>query len=308
MSEREPHPHHLRETVGGIMVALAALQFGVVIILGKQLGDVADPIPVEAMLSIRFGVSALVLAAALAATRRPLLAAEGERRGLALLAIFGYGTEATFFFLSLRHGTAAAVTLLFFLYPVVVAIFSWLAGSGRPNRLTIVALLAAMTGAAIVVVTGAGLAIEPIGILFAFTSATIYAAYLVGSDVVLRRTPALTSGMWVGAGASLGLFVWALVAGRWRLPSDGREWIAIVAMGIATAGAFFGLMERIRRIGALRTAIVSALEPLAASLLAWLVLREVVTGGVLLGGTFILAGAITASLARRATPQEQQIP
>jgi hypothetical protein len=33
-----------------------------------------------------------------------------------------------------------------------------------------------------------------------------------------------------------------------------------------------------------------------------------VTGGVLLGGTLILGGAIAASLARRATPQEQQIP
>ncbi|MFM8999248.1 MAG: hypothetical protein ACKOKE_04150, partial [Actinomycetota bacterium] len=69
MSERESHPHHhVRETVGGSMVALAALQIGVVITLGKRHGDVTDPTPVEAMLSIRIAVSALVPAAALAAT------------------------------------------------------------------------------------------------------------------------------------------------------------------------------------------------------------------------------------------------
>ena len=67
-------------------------------------------------------------------------------------------------------------------------------------------------------------------------------------------------------------------------------------------------MEGIQRIGAVRTAIVSALEPLAAATLAWLFLGEVVTWGIAIGGTLILVAAVTASLARSATPQEQQIP
>ena len=304
MSEHDPW----HETAGGLLVGLAALLFGVVIILGKRVSSLADPLPVEAMLSVRFAVGALVLAAALAATRRPLLAAPGERRGLALLAVFGYGVEATCFFLALRHGTAAAVTLLFFLYPVVVAAFAWLAGGGAPNRLTVGSLVCAMVGAGIVVATGAGLAIEAIGVAYAFASAIVYSAYLVAADRVLRRTNSLTSGMWVGGGASIGLFLWANAVGHWRWPAGGAEWWPVVGMGIATAGAFFCLMEGIQRIGALRTAIVSALEPLAASVLAWLVLGEVVTGGIVLGGALILAGAVAASLARRSVPpQEQQI-
>ena len=80
-------------------------------------------------------------------------------------------------------------------------------------------------------------------------------------------------------------------------------------MGFATAGAFVCLMEAIRRVGALRTAIISALEPLAASVLAWIILGERVSGGVAFGGALILSGAVTASLARRTPPaQEQQIP
>lgn len=300
--------HVRHDAVGGLLAGAAALFFGVVIILGKRVSALTDPIPVEAMLSVRFAVAAVVMAAALAATRRPLLAEPGERRGLALLSIFGYGVEATFFFLALRHGTAAAVTLLFFIYPVTVAFGAWLVGQGRPTRLTVVALLCALVGAAIVVATGSGLAIEAIGVVFAFTSAVVYSGYLVAADVVLRRTNSLTSGMWVSAGASVGLFLWAVAVGHWRVPTPA-EWGPIVGMGVATAGAFVCLMEGIRRVGALRTAIISALEPLAASVLAWIVLGERVTGGVALGGALILAGAVTASLARRTpTAQEQQIP
>ena len=76
--------HARHDAIGGVLAGLAALFFGGVIILGKQVSDLADPIPVEAMLSIRFAVAAVVMAAALAVTRRPLLAEPGERRGLAL--------------------------------------------------------------------------------------------------------------------------------------------------------------------------------------------------------------------------------
>ena len=79
-------------------------------------------------------------------------------------------------------------------------------------------------------------------------------------------------------------------------------------MGLASAGAFFFLMEALNRIGAVRTSIVSAMEPLAAAVLGLVFLDESVTFGVAAGGTLILAGAIMASFARSPTPQEQQVP
>ena len=45
--------HARHDAIGGVLAGLAALFFGGVIILGKQVSDLADPIPVEAMLSIR---------------------------------------------------------------------------------------------------------------------------------------------------------------------------------------------------------------------------------------------------------------
>ena len=292
--------------MGGALAALASLQFGVIVVVGKRVLE--RGMSVESMLAIRFAVAAIVLTVALVAVRRPLFAAPGERKGLALLAVFGYGVEATFFFTAAQHGTAAAVTLLFFTYPVFVMLGAWSFGRGSPARLTMIALLCALAGAAIVAGTGAGLSVEVAGIVFALAAALTFSGYLVGADFVLRKTNPMTSAMWVSGGASAGLFLFAAISGRSTLPTGSEDMWAILVMGLASAGAFVCLMGALQRIGAVRTAIVSATEPLAAALLGYLYLGESVSAGTAAGGALILIGAVLASLARAVTPREQQIP
>jgi drug/metabolite transporter (DMT)-like permease len=282
--------------VGGVLAAAASLQFGAIVVTGKRV--VERGMSVESMLAYRFGVAAVLLAVLLSALRRPLVAARGERGGLALLAVVGYAAEATFFFTATRHGTAAAVSLLFFTYPVFVTLGAWLAGRGAPARLTIVALACAFAGAAIVAGAGSGLAIEAAGVVFALASALTYSAYLVGSDVVLRRTSPLTSAMWVSAGASASLFAFSVVASRYTSPQVAADWWSILGMGVASAGAFACLLGALQRIGAVRTAIISATEPLSAAFLGYVFLDEGVGAATAIGGLLILVGAVVASAAR----------
>ncbi|MGH2591624.1 MAG: DMT family transporter, partial [Actinomycetota bacterium] len=175
-------------------------------------------------------------------------------------------------------------------------------------RLTVVALVCAVAGAAIVAGTGAGLAIETAGVAFALAAAVTYSAYLVGADLVLRLTNPLTSAMWVSGGASVALFAFSTIAGRFTSPTNAADWWALLAMGLASAGAFVCLMGALQRIGAVRTAIVSATEPLSAAFLGFVFLNETVGAGTAIGGGLILVAAVVASLARAATPREQQIP
>jgi len=256
-----------RDLFGGVLAAAASLQFGVIVVVGKRVLE--RGMTVESMLAFRFWVAASLLVLVLVVLRRPLLAAPGERVGTAALAVFGYGVEATFFFTAARHGTAAAVTLLFFTYPVFVTLGAWFFGRRSPARLTVAALVLAVVGAGIVAGTGAGLSIDSTGVVFALAAALTYSAYLLGADAVLRRTHPL---------------------------------------GAASAGAFVCLMGALQRIGAVRTAIVSATEPLSAALLGYLFLGEAVDAGTAIGGGLILVAAVMASLARAAMPREQQIP
>jgi drug/metabolite transporter (DMT)-like permease len=63
--------------VGGALAALASLQFGVIVVVGKRVLE--RGMTVESMLAFRFAVAAIVLRVALVALGRPLVAAPGER-------------------------------------------------------------------------------------------------------------------------------------------------------------------------------------------------------------------------------------
>jgi drug/metabolite transporter (DMT)-like permease len=291
--------------LGGAFIALAALQFGAVVVIGKI---VQRHLAVPSMLAIRFGIAAALLAAALVVRGQTPLPASGERVALAALGVFGYAVEATLFFLALQHGQAAAVTLLFFTYPVIVALVSWAMGRGAPGWLLGGSLVCATGGAALMVLASGGLAIRPLGVMFALLAATAFSGYLILADMVLKRTPPLAGSMWVSAWAAIGLGVYALVAGQAHAPGEVPQWIRLGGMGVATAGAFVCLFAGLLRLGPLRTAIVAATEPLAAAVLAAVFLHEQIRAAVAAGGVLILMAAVAASLARARAPTEPPLP
>jgi drug/metabolite transporter (DMT)-like permease len=289
---------------GGLFSLAAAVQFGVVVVFASRLAH--RGLPVTATLALRFGIASVILLCVLAALGRPLAPVRGERAGAVALALAGYAVESSFFFAALAHGTAAAVTLLFYTYPVVVAFGSWVVlRRGAPPRGTAIALLLAAAGVGTVVGVGGSLAIEPAGVVLALLSSVVISGYMLGVDVVFRRTHPLTSAMWVSGATSIALFVASVATGRWSAPGGWSEWGPIAGMGVATAGAFVCLLEGIRRIGAERSSIVSSAEPLAAAVLAWAFLGQAVGVGVAVGGALILAGAVLASLGRDHVPERE---
>jgi drug/metabolite transporter (DMT)-like permease len=294
------------DIAGGLLVALSSLLFGVIVILGRFTAD--SGIPVTGLLALRFGLCALILAAVLIATRRPLMAAEGERIGAALAGVAGYAVEASFFFAALRHGNAAPATLLFYTYPIFVTVASWVLGRGRPTRSTVVSLVLGVVGAALVVVGGGDLSIQTLGVVLALCSAVTYTGYILGAERVLRRTQPLTSSLWVSGAAGVGLAIFAAATGSFRVPSTIEDWLPIVGMSVATAAAFVCMFAGLQRLGAVRTAIISSMEPLAAALLAVAFLGEAVGAAVALGGVLIVAGAVIASAALGSAPAEPPIP
>jgi drug/metabolite transporter (DMT)-like permease len=304
----EPKPRN-EDAVGGALIVLASLMFGIVVVLGRIVEQGPKGMPVPMMLSIRFGGAAVLLFGLLVVLRRPLLPQRGERLGLAVLAVAGYAVESSLFFLAVQHGEAAAVTLLFFTYPIVVTAGSMALGQGAPGRVVLLSLASAIAGSALVILAGGGLAIQGLGVAFALAAACVYSCYLLGVDRVVRMTEPLAGAMWVSLFASLGLVTYAALSGNLQAPDGLRQWAPLAGMGAATAAAFVCLFAGLRRLGPVRTAVVAATEPLAATVLAFLFLDQPVRPGVVAGGVLILSGAIAASLARGGAPAvEPEVP
>jgi drug/metabolite transporter (DMT)-like permease len=284
-----------RDVVGGLLVALGALLFGSVVVIGRT--ETVQDLPVASLLAVRFGVAALVLAGVLGASRQSLRPGAGEWLPLLALGALGYGVESGLFFLALGRGTAATVTLLFYTYPVWVAALSAALGLGVPGLLVGGSLVAAVAGSGLVVGASRGLDITAAGIAFALASAVAISLFLVGLERWIRRTPPLVSSVWVAISASAALAVAAVATGA-RFPTGGEAWLAVVAMGLLTSGAFGLLFLGVRRLGAVRSSIVASLEPVMAAVLALAFLGEALRLGVIGGGALILGGAVAASLAR----------
>jgi drug/metabolite transporter (DMT)-like permease len=260
------------------------------------------------MLAVRFAIAAAALAIVLVVTRQTLAAARRERLWLVALGVLGYAIEASLFFAALRHGQAAAVTLLFFTYPVFVALAWMMLGRGAPGLLLVVALVCAMSGSALVIAFSGRLAITPIGVAFSVGSALSFTGYLLVLDHAVRRTDPLVTSMWVAGAASVALLVYAVASGGSWTTSGAKTWLELAGMGVATAGAFVCLFVGLKRLGPVRTSIVAAAEPLATTLLAWAILQERIRPVTAAGGALILIGAVTATLSRPAPPSEQPVP
>lgn len=294
------------DPVGGALIGLTSLQFGAVVVLGKKAS--ASGLSVASLLAYRFAIAAALLAVSLAALRQPLLAARGEGWRLGLLGMAGYALEAGLFFAALRHGTASAVTLLFFTYPVWVSAISVLSGKGRPRGVLVAAMVAAVAGAGIVVLASGETGIDPAGVTLALGSAIAFSIYLAGADAAVERTNSLTGAMWVSASAGTGLALYAIVSSSGQWPAGLGQWAPLVGMAVLTAGAFVCLFAGLRRLGAVRTSIVAASEPLAATVLAALFLGERIRPGTAAGGALILGAAIAASVSRQPAAAEGPPP
>jgi drug/metabolite transporter (DMT)-like permease len=294
-----------RDPVGGVIVGFAALLFGSVVVIGRS--EPIQAMPVPTLLAVRFGIAAAALALVVVATRRSLRAAPGEGGRLFFLGAVLYALESALFFLALERGTAATVTLLFYTYPVLVALLSATTGGGLPGWVVGGSLMAAVAGTIIVVASSGGLDISVAGIGFALGSALTFSVYLVGADRLIRRTPPLATAMWVSLSASLGLAAAAVVTEVAALPATAAR-VPVAGMGVLTAGAFFFLFLGLRRVGAVRSSVIASLEPVAAAVLAAIFVDEPIRAGVFAGGVLILAGAIAATVARGVPRRETAMP
>jgi drug/metabolite transporter (DMT)-like permease len=258
-------------------------------------------------LSLRFAVAGLFLLGMLRVAGRPLLPPRGERFRAIFLGAGLYTFEATCFYLALQRGTAAAVALLFYLYPAVVTVVEVALGTLQVRIMTLVSLSLALIGGTTVAIGGGRVAITAGGVGFVLGSVGLFSAYIVAGHRVIPRTDALTAATWTALGAAGGVTVLGFGQRALHVPS-GRALVAIVATATATAIAFTLFFVVLTRLGPSRTAIIMALEAVFGVVLSAVFLGERVRPLVVVGGATILAAAVLAAIFQPAEAQEAAPP
>ncbi|MFC4551593.1 MULTISPECIES: DMT family transporter [Halorussus] len=274
--------------VGTALVVASAVGFGTLGIFGKLAA--AEGMTIPTLLSFRFVLASVVvwLALGVRGELRPL-GGRDLAAGLALGAL-GYAVMSGLYFWGLTFMTAGLVGVILYTYPVFVVALAAARLGERVTRRTALALLAALSGVALV--TGADPAgADPVGVAVVLGAAAVYAGYITASRATLSSVDASALTAHVLPAAAVAYVAYGAASGRLAVPATGREWAIVVAIAVvATALPILAFFAGIRRIGASRASIVSTVEPVVTLALGAAVLEEPITAATVAGAALVLVG------------------
>ncbi|NML25330.1 DMT family transporter [Zoogloea dura] len=253
--------------LGASLVALSAASFGAMAIFARL--ALAEGVDVPTMLFLRFAVAGGLLAVFMAVSGRPWPVGRNQRV-LILMGAVGYVGQSFCFFSALGHASAGLVALLLYLYPFIVTVLGVLFLGERLTRLRLGAVLAALSGTALIL--GSGIDGSPLGIGFGLAAALIYSVYILVGGKVLREEDPLAAAavVMLAAAAVFGVQMLLQVPAP---PTTPTAWAAVIAIAlVSTIVAMVGFFAGLRRLGAADAATLSTLEPVVTFVLAALVL------------------------------------
>ncbi|MCZ2859009.1 EamA family transporter [Blastococcus sp. VKM Ac-2987] len=313
-------PRAVRPALGYAFTLAAAALFavnGTVSTLALQAG-----VPPTRLTALRCTGAALVLLAALALAAPDRLRVRA--RELPLLAVFGVvGVALTQFLYYVAIGRMpVGIALVFEMTaPVFIALYVWLVRRERVRSRLWAALLLSLSGLVLVAqVWQGGGSLDVVGVAAAFGAALCLATYyLVGERGTVSRDP-VTLTCWSFVAAAL---FWALAAPWWEFDTgvlaepvplslgDLRLplWLLVGWIVVLGAAAPFWLsIAALPHLAPTTAGLVATVEPVFASVVAWLWVEQVLTGWQVAGGAVVLTGIALAQTARTTEPPVPETP
>jgi drug/metabolite transporter (DMT)-like permease len=281
-----------------LKLAAVTMIWGGTFVAGRFLADSLNPLMAA---SLRFLLASVALSLFVLLARVPLVRPSPRQwLQLALLGFFGIFFYNLCFFYGLHYINASRASLIVALNPAVIGVASWLLFKERLSRAKVAGIAICIAGASLVIVSRspqllAGNADAWIGdllILGCVLGWGIYSLFSKGLNQTLGPVQTVTYSILLGT-----LMLWVTTALRGELSVaelaelGTRQWLSLMYLGVlGSALAYIGYYDGIRKIGATRSGVFIALNPLTAVLLGALLLGEQLTLAICLGGGLILMG------------------
>ncbi|UVS80996.1 DMT family transporter [Actinokineospora sp. UTMC 2448] len=304
--------HHARGTVFILSASVAFASSGPLAKPAMQAG--LSPMQVAAL---RAALAAAVLLAVVSATMPGVLRVRREQWPLLVAyGLTGVAAVQALFFIAVSRLPVGVAMLLEYTSPVLVALWVRFVRKTRLSALSWAGTVLALGGLTLVAQVWTGLRLDLLGLLAGIGAAVTSAGYyLLGEKGAGRHHPIgmVTWGMVVGA---VGLLV---VAPPWSMPVavfgktvpfgpwESPVWVLLVAVAVlSTALAYSLSLSSLRHLPSTVASVLALTEPVVATLIAWLMLGEILTLPQIAGMAVLLSGAALVQIAARGpvTPAE----
>lgn len=257
----------------------------------------ASGIPPFQLVSLCFTVAALIGFGVIARKGRAGWQSLRQPVGAWALGSFGLFGYHFFYFMALGNAPAVEASLIAYLWPLLIVVFSALLPGERLRWFHVTGALLGLAGAGLLVTKGQGLAFDTrygLGYLAAVACALTWSIYSV-TNRRFGSVPTDTVAGFCAAAALLGFISHALFE-TWVMPT-ATQWGAILLLGLGPVGAAFFLWDygtkhgHIQALGALAYG-----APLLSTLLLIAFGQAEATWSVALACGLIVGGALLASL------------
>jgi drug/metabolite transporter (DMT)-like permease len=307
---REP-PRDRRPIVGYTMVIVAATLFGVN-------GAVSKVALTSGLSSLRLtearSAGAWIALTLIALVRKPssLRVERSELPRLALFGVVGVAFVQLFYFLAIHRLPVGIALLIQYIGPVLVAIYARTFGHEHVRRRIWLALALSLTGLALMVQLWSGVTLDGLGVTFALIAAVVFAVYLLLAEHEVQKRESIPLLAW---GFFFAVLFWTIVQPWWSFPTSTVArtvslqghlsslhlpvWALVLwVIVLGSAVPFALIVGAMRHITATQVGVTAMLEPVVATVAAWVWLRESLSPAQLAGAAVVLCGIGLAQTAR----------
>lgn len=281
-----------------LTLAAVTMIWGGTFVAGRFLAGSLSPIFAA---SLRFLLASTALLGFLWLARIPLARPTPKQwLQLALLGFFGIFFYNLCFFYGLQYINASRASLIVALNPAVIGLASWWLFKERLGPAKTAGIATCIVGAALVIVSRNPqlLAATPdawIGDLLILGCVLSWGVYSLFSRELNQTLGPVQTVMFSILIGTVMLWILAAVRGElsWQALNDLglAQWLSLIYLGVlGSALAYIGYYDGIRKIGATRSGVFIALNPLTAVILGALLLGEQLTPAIYVGGGLILSG------------------
>ena len=208
---------------------------------------------------------------------------------------------------SLKYIGVATLAFLFYTYPAWVTLVQTIRGAEPVTGRRLAALALSFGGIVVIVgVPGDGNAMAagsnafPVaGVALAVGAAIVYGMYIPLMQWLQKTHSVAVTSAYAKIGSAICFLVLALQDRSLTASMSAAAWEAIIALTLFSTvlPALFFLMG-LMRLGAVRTAIVSTVEPFLTAVLGAVVLGQALSAHLLIGGAMIVAAVVLLQFRR----------
>lgn len=282
-----------RRVTGVINGAIAAASYGTNPLFALPL--YASGIGVNSVLFYRYSFAVVIYFLWLKFVKKTSLKlSKKEFFPIFILGLF-FSLSSLTLFDAFRYIEAGIACTILFIYPVLVAIMMWAFFKEKMTKTVIFSILLTSVGIVLLYKGKPGLDLNMHGILMVFSSALLYALYIIGVKNIpsVKHIKSDKLSFYV---MLFGLLVYIFnlkFCTELQIIDKPLMWLCAMALAIfPTIISLETITIAIKLIGSTTTAILGALEPLTAIFFGVLLFHEQLTPRIITGVILILTGVI----------------